>query len=67
MPQASLDEVKTADEDTILTVATHLPAEAAEVSSWEAYRDVPRLGRKTRLPEKQRAILWSIFERVRTT
>lgn len=30
VPQAWLSEVKTADEDTILTVATHLPAEAAE-------------------------------------
>src|SRR5262249_29663907 len=27
---------------------------------------VVRLGRKTRLPEAQRAVLWSIFERVRT-
>jgi hypothetical protein len=38
--------------------------DARQLSSWEAYRDVPRLGRKTRLPEKQRAVLWSIFERV---
>ena len=30
-----------------------------------AYRDVVRLGRKTRLPEAQRKVLWSIFERVR--
>ena len=34
-------------------------------STWEAYRDVARLGRKTRLPEAQRKMLWSIFERVR--
>jgi mRNA-degrading endonuclease RelE of RelBE toxin-antitoxin system len=40
--------------------------DAWQLSSWEAYRDVPRLGRKTRLPEKQRAMLWSLFERVRT-
>ena len=32
---------------------------------WEAYRDVARLGRKTRLPEPQRNLLWSIFVRVR--
>jgi hypothetical protein len=32
---------------------------------WEAYRDVVRLGRKTRLPEAQRKVLWSIFKRVR--
>ncbi|HQM44818.1 MAG TPA: 3'-5' exonuclease, partial [Smithellaceae bacterium] len=30
------------------------------------YRDAKRLGRKSRLPEKQRVILWSIFEKVRT-
>ncbi len=39
--------------------------DAWQLQSWEAYRDVPRLGRKTRLPEAQRKILWSIFERVR--
>ena len=39
--------------------------DAWQVSDWEGYRDVGRLGRKTRLPEAQRAILWSIFERVR--
>ncbi|RUA22092.1 hypothetical protein DSL92_07605 [Billgrantia gudaonensis] len=36
----------------------------AQLDSWEAYRDVRRLGRKTRLPEAQRATLWSIFEKV---
>ena len=35
-----------------------------QLKSWEAYRDVKRLGRKTRLPEAQRQLLWSIFERV---
>lgn len=40
--------------------------DAWQLDSWEAYRDVTRLGRKTRLPEKQRATLWSIFERVRS-
>ncbi len=39
--------------------------DAWQVETWEAYRDVLRLGRKTRLPEKQRAVLWSIFDRVR--
>ena len=38
--------------------------DAWQLDSWEAYRDVARLGRKTRLPEQQRATLWSIFERV---
>lgn len=39
--------------------------DAWQLDSWEAYRDVRRLGRKTRLPEAQRATLWSIFEAVR--
>ncbi len=36
-----------------------------QLESWEAYRDVKRLGRKTRLPEAQRAALWSVFDAVR--
>ena len=39
--------------------------DAWHLETWESYRDVARLGRKTRLPEAQRAVLWSIFERVR--
>jgi mRNA-degrading endonuclease RelE of RelBE toxin-antitoxin system len=39
--------------------------DARQLKDWESYRDVKRLGRKTRLPELQRAILWSIFETVR--
>jgi superfamily I DNA/RNA helicase len=39
--------------------------DAWQLTKWEAYRDVVRLGRKTRLPEAQRTVLWSIFERVR--
>jgi hypothetical protein len=40
--------------------------DAWQLDTWEAYRDVARLGRKTRLPEAQRAKLWSIFEQVRS-
>ena len=39
--------------------------DAWQLDSWEAYRDVVRLGRKTRLAESQRAVLWSIFAKVR--
>ncbi len=39
--------------------------DAWQLTSWEAYRDVARLGRKTRLAERHRGVLWSIFERVR--
>ena len=38
--------------------------DAWQLDTWEDYRDVRRLGRKTRLPLKQRSTLWSIFERV---
>lgn len=39
--------------------------DAWQLETWEAYRDVKRLGRKTRLPEAQRVTLWQIFEGVR--
>lgn len=39
--------------------------DAWQLDAWEAYRDVRRLGRKTRLPEARRAALWSVFERAR--
>ena len=39
--------------------------DAWQLDSWEAYRDIRRLGRKTRLPVEQRSNLWSIFERVK--
>ena len=39
--------------------------DAWQLESWEDYRDVMRLGRKTRLAESQRAVLWSIYAKVR--
>ena len=39
--------------------------DAWQLESWEAYRDVKRLGRKTRLPEAGRATLWAMFDAVR--
>ncbi|PKM38251.1 MAG: DNA helicase [Gammaproteobacteria bacterium HGW-Gammaproteobacteria-10] len=39
--------------------------DAWQLDAWEAYRDVKRLGRKTRLPETQRQVLWAIFEQVK--
>lgn len=35
-----------------------------QLDTWEAYRDAKRLGRKTRLPEAQRQLLWGVFSRV---
>lgn len=37
-----------------------------QLKTWDAYRDFVRLGRRTRLPEAQRKVLWSIFEQVFT-
>jgi len=39
--------------------------DAWQLKTWEEYRQVQRLGRKRRLSETQREILWSIFELVR--
>jgi len=36
-----------------------------QVDGWEAYRDAKRLGRKTRLPETQRALYWQVFATVK--
>ena len=38
--------------------------DAWQLRTWDAYRDVQRLGRKTRIGGKQREQLWTIFERV---
>jgi mRNA-degrading endonuclease RelE of RelBE toxin-antitoxin system len=35
------------------------------LGTWEAYRDVTRLGRRSRLPEARRQQLWKIFQAVR--
>jgi hypothetical protein len=39
--------------------------DAWQLRSWDEYRDVSRLGRKTRIGGKQRETLWAIFDRVR--
>ena len=36
--------------------------DAWQIQGWEAYRDVVRLGRKTRLREDKRQALWAVFE-----
>jgi hypothetical protein len=39
--------------------------DAWQLQTWEDYQNVLRLGRKTRLPENRRKVLWSIIEIVR--
>lgn len=66
MIAASADEVKGHKfSQRFLLMEWEEVVEAWQLETWEAYRDVTRLGRKTRLSEKQRALLWSIFARVR--
>lgn len=38
--------------------------DAWQINTWDEYKDVQRLGRKTRLAETQRQVLWTIFEKV---
>ena len=38
--------------------------DAWQINSWVEYKDVRRLGRKTRLSESQRQLLWGLFEKV---
>lgn len=38
--------------------------DSLQVRTWEAYRDVKRLGRKIRLTEDARRAIWEVFERV---
>jgi mRNA-degrading endonuclease RelE of RelBE toxin-antitoxin system len=38
--------------------------DAWHLASWDEYKDVQRLGRKTRLRKEQRETAWKIFERV---
>ncbi len=39
--------------------------DAWQLQTWEDYRDVKRLGRKTRLSVAQRQSLWSVFDAIR--
>ncbi len=49
-----------------LTTEWDQVVDAWQLRRWDAYRTVPRLGRKVRLPESARAQAWSVFERVWT-
>ncbi len=40
--------------------------DAWQLDTWEAYRDIARIGRYRRLSENQRFALWPVFERVRS-
>ncbi|MEO1999425.1 MAG: UvrD-helicase domain-containing protein, partial [Planctomycetaceae bacterium] len=50
--------------DRFLWVEWHDIIDAWNIASWDEYRDVQRLGRKTRLRKEQRETAWQIFEKV---
>ena len=69
--RALIEEAATNTEESRFTTNFMLTeweqvVDAWQLDRWEAYRDVPRLGRRRRLPESQRQVLWSIFEHVRS-
>ena len=51
---------------TFLMTEWERVVDAWQLDSWEAYRDVTRIGRYRRLSEAQRKSLWPVFERVRS-
>ena len=50
---------------TFLLAEWERVVDAWQLSSWEEYRDVSRIGRFRRLSETQRRALWPIFDRVK--
>ena len=59
---ANIDGVR--NSPAFLHAEWHDIVDTWQLKDWAGYRDVPRLGRKTRLPEAQRALLWQVFEQV---
>ena len=51
--------------DRFLWAEWHGVVDAWQLKNWDEYRAVPRLGRRTRLAEPRRKVLWSIFSKVR--
>lgn len=51
--------------ERFLLAEWHNVVDAWQLTMWDAYRSVRRLGRKTRLPENKRRVLWKIYETAR--
>ena len=51
---------------TFLLTEWERVVDAWQLDSWEAYRDITRIGRYRRLSETQRKSLWPVFESVRS-
>lgn len=52
--------------DPFLWAEWRTVVDAWQLRTWEEYRDVPRLGRRTRLAEARRRVLWDVFAKVRS-
>ncbi len=61
---AAVAEAQTTYASSFLFAEWDQVVDAWQLRTWEAYRDVPRLGRRTRLREPQREALWKVFARV---
>ncbi len=66
LSQAAVDTGHTQFSERFLQNEWTDVVDAWNLLSWEEYRDVTRLGRRTRLGEKQREQLWEIFSAVRS-
>ena len=51
--------------DRFLWAEWHGVVDAWQLKNWDEYREVQRLGRRTRLAEARRKVLWGIFAKVR--
>lgn len=59
-----LDDSNKFTHSFLMTEWEHV-VDAWQLESWEDYRDVKRLGRKTRLTEEKRKQLWTVFEQIK--
>ena len=66
LKDAAIAEGQTAYTSSFLFAEWDQVVDAWQLKKWEAYRDVPRLGRRTRLRESHRESLWKVFARVLT-
>lgn len=65
LKSAGASEVRNGFSPRFLETEWRDVVDAWQLGSWEDYRDVARLGRKTRVGGKQRQQLWTIYEDLR--
>ncbi len=65
LTEAAAQSDKSSFTETFLWGEWNDVVDAWQLDTWNDYRDVQRLGRKTRLGSKQREQLWAIFQHVK--